>query len=179
MHPKKLIITFPADFTFTFFGSNSSGEVHYFDCSFVSDVMVPCFRPVMNRKLGWNISKHCFEIIIQSRYGPQWANAALILPITFSYPIVHAKLKSLCHVICLNKLVHFHSSRSVKTISWILSMISGVAASIRRPERGASHVNVRSCLNSSNCIQSLQMCYEHYPTRLWFLSALNLFKYVW
>jgi len=45
-------------------------------------------------------------------------------------------------------------------------MISGVAASIGRPERHVSHVDVR--LNSFNqSIQSLvQMCYKHYPTRL-------------
>ena len=59
--------------------------------------------------------------------------------------------------------------RSVKTISWTLSMISGTAASIGHPEQDASHVDVRSRLNSSNFIQSqtlVQMCYEHYPTRL-------------
>ena len=33
--------------------------------------------------------------------------------------------------------------RSVKIILWILSMISGVAASVGRSERGASHVDVR------------------------------------
>ena len=38
--------------------------------------------------------------------------------------------------------------RSVKTISWILSMISGVAASIGHSERDASHVDVRPRLNS-------------------------------
>ena len=37
--------------------------------------------------------------------------------------------------------------RSIK-ISWTLSMISGVAVSIGRLERGASHVDVRSHLNS-------------------------------
>ena len=38
--------------------------------------------------------------------------------------------------------------QSVKIISWILSMISGVAVSIGRLERGASHVDVRPHLNS-------------------------------
>jgi len=39
--------------------------------------------------------------------------------------------------------------RSVKTISWTLSMMSDVAISIERPERGASHVEI----HSPNCIQ--------------------------
>ena len=47
-------------------------------------------------------------------------------------------------------------------------MISGVAASIGRPEQGALHVDVRPRkIYSPNCIQSqtlVQMCYEHYPT---------------
>ncbi|XP_018351471.1 PREDICTED: uncharacterized protein LOC108753976 [Trachymyrmex septentrionalis] len=33
------------------------------------------------------------------------------------------------------------TSRSVETISWTLSMISGVAASMKHPERGASHMD--------------------------------------
>jgi len=49
-------------------------------------------------------------------------------------------------------------------------MISGVSVSIGRPERGASHVDVRSRLNSfTHCIQLqtlVQMYYEHYSTRL-------------
>ena len=50
-------------------------------------------------------------------------------------------------------------------------MISGVEASIGRPERDASHVDVRPHLNSftqlyTDANAAVQMSYEHYPTRL-------------
>jgi len=78
----------------------------------------------------------------------------------------------------LNKLAHFHSSISQNNIVDFIDDFWGVAASIGRPERGASHVDVQPRLNLfTNYIQSqtlMQMCYEHYPPRLWFLSVLNL-----
>ena len=60
----------------------------------------------------------------------------------FSYPIVRTKLKSLCHMMPVAS-TSSRTRRLVKTISWTLSMISGIAASIGRPERGALHVDVR------------------------------------
>ena len=81
----------------------------------------------------------------QTQY-PSLANSLFI------QPIVRAKLKSLCHMICLwsqqARASVVFTRRSVKTISWALSMISDIAASIGRPERGASHVDVRPRLNS-------------------------------
>ena len=110
-----------------------------------------------------------------SRAYPHWANAAPILPIIFSYPIIRAKLKSLCHVICLwSQQVRALSLVNQSKQSWTL-LISGVAASIGYPERCAS----RGCTTTFKFTHPIvynhkRWCYEHYPIWLWFLLVLNL-----
>ena len=99
------------------------------------------------QKFIWIIVETSPNIVLKSShgraYGSQWANAAPILPIAFSYPIVRAKLKSLCHDMSVaSTSSRTFTRQSIKTISWILSMISSVAVSIGCPERGASHLRM-------------------------------------
>jgi len=119
-----------------------AGEVHCFDCSSVSSVKwwIRVSSTVMNRRrnssgLCWNISKHYFKITWSRLWSTMSKScvAPAILPIAFSYPIVRAKLKSLCHVICLWPQ-QARALSLIKTISWTLSMISDVTASIGHPE---------------------------------------------
>ena len=134
--------------------------------------------------LRWNISKHCFEIITRSRL---WSTVSKrgTHPDSFFIPNCSCKNWNHCamwYVCGLNKRSCTFTCRSVKTISWTLSMISGVAASIERPERGASYVDVRPRLNLFTQLQSwmlVQMCYEHYPTRFWFLLVNFSYVDVW
>jgi len=66
-------------------------------------------------------------------YNEQILCGTRYLALAFSYPIVRAKLKSLCHVICLWPQ-QARALSLIKTISWTLSMISDVTASIGHPE---------------------------------------------
>jgi len=102
--------TLPADFTvFAFFRSWFTWNPLFLRLG--CEVMDPCFVH-SNRcnestqkfiwTLHWNISKHCFKIVTRSCLWSTVSKCSSpILPIAFSYSIVHAKLKSLCHVICL------------------------------------------------------------------------------
>ena len=87
------------------------------------EIMDPCFvhSNESMQKFIWIMLKHLQTLKSSHNraYSPQWANAAPILPIAFSYPIVRAKLKLLCHVICLwlQQLAYFHSS--VKIVDFI------------------------------------------------------------
>ena len=100
------------------------------------EVMNPCFvysNELRMQKFIWITLKHPNIVLKSSHgraYGPQWANAAPISTIAFSYPIIRAKLKSPCTMWYASTSSRTFTRRSVKTISCILSMISGVAALI-------------------------------------------------
>ena len=64
--------------------------------------------------------------------------------------------------------------RSVKIISWTLSMIFGVTASIGRPERDALHVDVRPHLNSFTQLYTVTNAGADV---LWTLSNLALISF--
>ena len=135
--------------------------------------MDPCFihSNESTQKFIWITLKH-LQTLFWNRHMvalSQWANAA-------SYQAFHIQLfvQNWNHCVMwyacdLNKLVHFHSS--IKTISWTLSMISGVAASIGRPE--VHHVDVWPHLNSFT-----QLCTVAGANALWtlFNSALISFS---
>jgi len=127
-----------------------------------------------------SISKHCFEIVIRSRLWSTVSKRSTHLADSFFILNCSCKIEITvpCDmpVKCLNKLVHFHSSISQNNIVDFINDFW--AASIGYLERGASHVDVQPRLNSFSQLYTsqtlVQICYEHYPLRFWFLSALNL-----
>ena len=118
---------------------------------------------------------YCFEIVIRAGFTMSthladsfFINCSCKIEITVPCDILVSST-SLCTFTRWSVLV--------KTISWTLSMISGVAASIGRLERDASHVDVRPCLNSFTQLYTVVNIGADVLwtlTRLWFLSALNL-----
>ena len=136
---------------------------------------------VMNRcrnsfGLRWNIFKYCFEIVTRSQLSTV-SKRDTHLADSFFIPNCSCKIEVTVPYdmsSSFNKLAHFHSSINQKKQSWTLS---SVAALIGHPERGASHVEVRFIHPIVYNCKRWCRCYEH-PTRLWFLSTLNL-SYVW
>ena len=114
-----------------------------------SVVVYPCFvySYVSMQKLV-RIATESAKIasVSTTRLGlfPLRTTVAPILPRFFSHPIFRAKLKTLFLAICLWPQL-FRASlicRSLKTISWILSIISAIVTSTGRPERCSSFVDV-------------------------------------
>ena len=110
-------------------------------------------------------------------YSPQWANAAPSCRAFLPNCSCKIEITVPCDMPVASTSSRIFIRQLVKTISWILSTISGVAISIGCPKRSASHVDVRPRLNSFTQLYTVANA-VHYPTRLWFLSALNL-SYVW
>ena len=130
VYPKKLAITFPADFTiFTFFGADSPGEVHCFWLFLRLRWSNGCFvhsnestQKFIWNSLRWNISKHCFEIITRSRLWSTVSKRGTHLADSFFIPNCSCKNWNHCamwYVCGLNKRSCTFTCRSVKTISWI------------------------------------------------------------
>ena len=112
--------------------------------------------------LRWNI----FQLVLKSSHGhaPQWANGTYLADRLFHTQLFVQNWNH-CDMPMISTSSHTFTRRSVKTISWTLSMISGEADSIGRPERGTSHVDVRPRLN---------LFTQLYSRKRWCRCAMNL-----
>jgi len=127
------------------------------------EIMDLCFvhSNESTQKFIWITLKHLqysFEIVTRSRLWFTVSKRGIHLADSFFKPNCSCKIEVTvpCDMPVASTSLRTFTRRSIKTIPWTLSMISGVAASIERPERGTSHVDVRPFLNSFTqcCIQS-------------------------
>ena len=146
------------------------------------EVMDPCFvhsnesmQKFIWNSLRWNISKHYFEIVTRlrlstvSKRGIHLANS-FIIPNSCKIEITVP-----CDMPVASTSSRTFTRRSVKTIVDFIDDFW--RSSLNWTSR--TRCITRPCLNSFMQLYTVatlvQMCYEHYPTRFWFLSVLNLF----
>jgi len=134
----------------------------------------------MNRRnssgLRWNISKHCFEIVARSRLWSTVSKGDTHLADRLFHTQLFVQNWNHCDMPMISTSSHTFTRRSVKTISWTLSMISGEADSIGRPEWGTSHVDVRPRLNLFTQLYS-RKCWCRCAMNLWTLSNSALISF--
>ena len=155
---------------------------------FGCEVMDPCFvhSNELTQKFIWITLKH-----LQTLFWNRHTVALMVhseqtqCPSCFFNPIVRAKLKSLYHVICLwsrqsRALSLVDQSKQYRGLyRWFL------AAWFHNNLNWTSRTRYITCgcMTTFKFIHPIvysrkrwcrRMCYEHYPTWLWFLSALNL-----
>ena len=140
----------------------------------------------MNRRrnssgLRWRYFKMFdFEIINGRAYSLQVSKHGTHLVDNFFISNCSCKIEicAMWYAPCdLNKFAYFHSSISQNNIVDFIDDFWRSSLNYRRPKWGTSHVDVPR-LNSftqlsANQSALVQMCYEHYSIRPWFLLALN------
>ena len=136
------------------------------------------FRPVINRRknssgLHWNISKHCSKIVTRPRLWFTVSKRSTYLADSFFISNCSCKIEItvLCDMPVTSTSSRF-TRRSVKTISWTLSMISGVAPQLDVPNEVTC---VWPCLNSFTQLYTIANASADV---LWTLSNSALISFV-
>ena len=151
-------ITLLADFTvFAFFVVRSPSKTYCFDCSFVSGVQwcVHVSSTVMyqrrtssglrrkSAKIAWESTTWLRLFSSESKHGTHLAE--ILFTPNFSNKIENTVP---CDMHMASTISRTLIRRSFKTISWILSIISGVVTSTGRHERFLYFMDVQPRLNS-------------------------------
>ena len=140
----------------------------------------------MNRRrnssgLRWHI--HCFKIVTRSRLWSTVSKRGIHLANSFFISNCSCKIEitvPCVYTYGLNKLAHFHSSISQNNIVdfiddfWRSSLNWTSRTKCITCGCTTTFKFIHPIVYSCKCTMLMQMCYEYYPTPLWFLSALNL-----